>query len=105
AHYKVFVGQGAGFDGSPRGLRLVDIRDGTSNTLMAVETNDPVVWTKPDDIPFDPQKPLPKLTPMHAGGVSAAFFDGSVRFLSSAIDEKVLRALITVAGGEMIPIP
>jgi prepilin-type processing-associated H-X9-DG protein len=105
AHYKVFVGPAAGFDRSPRGRRLVDITDGTSNTLLAVETNDPVVWTKPDDIPFDLEKPLPKLTPIHPGGVSAAFFDGSVRFLSTAIDEKILWALITYAGGEVIPFP
>jgi len=104
-NYRVFVGKGAGFDGSPRGLRLVDIPDGTSNTLMAVETNDTVVWTKPEDIPFDAEKALPKLAPIHAGLVSAAYFDGSVRMLSAMIDEKLLRALITVAGGEMIPIP
>jgi hypothetical protein len=108
AHYKVFVGPGAGFDGSPRGLRLTDIRDGSSNTLMAVESGDAVVWTKPDDMPFDqfdPQKPLPKLTPIHPGIVNAVFFDGAVRSLSMTLDEKILRALITVAGGEAIPFP
>jgi hypothetical protein len=103
--YRVFVGKGAGFDGSPRGLRLQDIRDGSSNTLMAVETLDTVVWTKPDDIPFDPEKPLPKLTPMRAGAVIAAFFDGSVRVLTTTGDEKVLRAFITIDGREVIPIP
>src|SRR5207253_8597338 len=45
-HYRVFVGGGALFD-LAKPVRLVDTTDGTSNTLMVVETADTVVWTKP----------------------------------------------------------
>ncbi|MEI6527890.1 MAG: H-X9-DG-CTERM domain-containing protein, partial [Planctomycetota bacterium] len=36
-------------------------------------------------------------------GFNAAFFDGSVRFLSSSMDMDLLRALMTRAGGEQVP--
>ncbi len=38
----------------------------------------------------------------HAGGVNALFGDGSVRWVKSAIDPGVWRALGTVAGGEIV---
>jgi hypothetical protein len=34
---------------------------GTSNTLLFVETGEPVPWTKPAELPFDPVGPLPAL--------------------------------------------
>ena len=33
---------------------LMDFIDGTSNTILAVEANRGIPWTKPEDIPFDP---------------------------------------------------
>jgi prepilin-type processing-associated H-X9-DG protein len=37
----------------------------------------------------------------HPAGASGAFADGSVRFLSGTINAQVLRALTTIAGGEI----
>jgi prepilin-type processing-associated H-X9-DG protein len=101
-YYQVLVGGGALFDAGPKGPRLADITDGTSNTIMVAEGAAPVTWTKPDDLPYDPNKPLPKLGGHFPGGFNALFGDGSVRFLPQTIDEKTLRALITRAGGETI---
>jgi prepilin-type processing-associated H-X9-DG protein len=84
------------------GMSLVAIPDGTSNTLMVVEGGDPVIWTKPDDIPYDAKKPLPKLGGVFDDGFNALFCDGSVRFLKKTLKEDVLRALITANGGEAI---
>ena len=41
--------------------------DGTSNTGLVFEAGEPVIWTKPADLPFDEKKPLPKLGGMFGG--------------------------------------
>jgi prepilin-type N-terminal cleavage/methylation domain-containing protein/prepilin-type processing-associated H-X9-DG protein len=38
----------------------------------------------------------------HAGGANAVFADGSVRFLKADIDIRILAALVTRAGGEVV---
>ena len=60
-HYRVFTGKGTAFEGL-RGLRLKeDFPDGVDNTLLIVEANEAVPWTKPDELPYDSQSPLPRL--------------------------------------------
>jgi hypothetical protein len=99
--YQVFVGPGAVFDG-PRGISMAEVRDGTSNTLLIAEASEPVPWTKPQDLPFDPKGPLPKLGGLSKDGFHAAMVDGAVRFIPRTVGEKSLRALITRNGGEII---
>jgi prepilin-type processing-associated H-X9-DG protein len=102
SRYRVFVGNGALFeDKQPTGIRHVT--DGTSNTIMIVETRDTVPWTKPDDLAYDPKKPAPfGAGSFHPGGYNATFADGSVRFLRTTINLETLKALITRSGGEVI---
>jgi prepilin-type processing-associated H-X9-DG protein len=100
--YQVFTGKDTVFSGK-RGNTLIGISDGTSNTLMVVEAAKEVPWTKPDDLPFDPEaKLLPKLGGHFEGGFHAAFCDGSVRFIKNTIDLNTLKAIITQAGGEVV---
>jgi Protein of unknown function (DUF1559) len=98
----VFVGKGTAFEG-PEGLRLdCDFPDGTSNTFLIVEAGNPVLWTKPEDLPFDPHGPLPDLTGIHRDYFRASLADASVRNISRRISEKTLRAAITRNGDDLL---
>ncbi len=56
----VFKGPKSIFE-SEAGCQIQDVTDGTSNTILAFEMPMDTPWTKPDDIEFDPEKPLPPL--------------------------------------------
>lgn len=104
------VGAPGGKDGQsvtakPAAPMIMDITDGVSNTILLVESKRDVPWTKPEDIPFDANSPLRELQGFNENGFNAAFADGSVRFISKSIDQTVLKALITRAGGEAISFP
>jgi hypothetical protein len=96
--------KGTVFEGA-EGIRIRDIRDGMSNTLMFVEC-DPslaVVWTQPEDLRFDLENPSSGLDSRRNGGFIAAFCDGSTRTISASTDPPVLRRLVLRADGEAIP--
>jgi Protein of unknown function (DUF1559) len=100
-YYRVFHGKGAAFEGA-KGLKIADFTDGTSNTLLIVEADTPVPWTKPDELEFDAKKDLPKLGGLDKDNFYAAFADGSVKKLPKTIDKDKLKAYITRNGGEEI---
>jgi uncharacterized protein DUF1559 len=103
-HYRVFVGNGAAFE-LAKGTHLRDFRDGASNTVLVVQTADSVPWSKPDEIAYDPKAPLPKFGSFYGDGrFHAAFADGSVSPLRLNLPEFTLRAIITRAGGESVPL-
>jgi prepilin-type processing-associated H-X9-DG protein len=89
-------------------VKLRDVTDGTSNTIMVIETGDAnaVVWTKPDDWEVDPEPNMAGVLSNHAGnsgtGSNFGFADGSVRFLNERIKPATLRALLSRNGGEVI---
>ena len=103
-NYLAVTGEGTAFAGK-EGTKFRDVIDGTSNTIIVVETNADraVIWSKPDDLQFDPQQPLAGLGDLRPGGFQSLLMDGSVQFFAKTIDPEVLRALITIAGREAIP--
>jgi hypothetical protein len=98
----VFVGKGAAFEGR-EGLRLpADFPDGTSNTILIVEAGEPVPWTKPEDLAYDPNGPLPELRGLFKKGFRAGMGDGSMRWITKDMSEATLRAAITRNGGDTL---
>ncbi len=100
-YYQGFVGPGSVFDGE-EGTRIADAIYLASPTLMIVEAAEPVPWTKPEDLPYDKGKPLPKLGGQFEDGSYVALADGSARFLSGEVAPETLHALITRGDGEVI---
>jgi hypothetical protein len=96
----MFVGPGAFVNGNE--TRFQDIKDGTSNTFLFVEAAEGVPWTKPDDLVFDPTKPLPKLGQPTEESFLVCLCDGSVRSLRRDLKPESLKKMITLAGGEVI---
>lgn len=98
----VFIGKRAAFEGS-EGLRFPqDFPDGSSNTILLIEAGEPVPWTKPEDLPYDPDQPLPDLRSPFRGGFRVNMADGSMRWVSRDVSERTLRAAITRNGGEQL---
>ncbi|MGA2254577.1 MAG: DUF1559 domain-containing protein, partial [Thermoguttaceae bacterium] len=89
------------------GVGLADITDGTSNTIMVVEADDAhaVIWTKPEDLEFDPAKPGVGLTGQPAQGFNVALCDGSARFIPDTINSETLRNLVNRHDGNQVTLP
>jgi hypothetical protein len=103
--YLALTGPGSMFEGS-QSPRLLEIRDGTANTVAVVEANDTraVPWSCPDDLVYDPAAPINGLPGHHPGGFLALTCDGAVHFIGETIDPKTLLALFTFNGGERVDV-
>lgn len=89
--------------------RYQDIKDGTSNTMMFMEVNKKIgPWAKGGNstVRAFTKKPYINGPDGFGGatpnGVNAGMADGSVRFISKNVDPKILEALMTKNGGEII---
>lgn len=100
--YRLFVGGGALFK-EDEAVSKSDVKDGLSDTLMIVEAGQSVPWTKPDELAFGKNNPLPWLGGHYPDGFLASFAarrSGQVLpyFLSAAN----LRTLISRSGGDKV---
>ncbi len=104
--YLMPIGEGTLFFG-PKAPKWSDIHDGTSRTILVVEADEDqaVIWTKPDDLPYDPQQPARGLGGLFGEGFHAVFCDGSVYFIPLPQDPKILRTWFTSAAGDDAPDP
>ena len=87
----VFVGKDTAFEGK-EGLRLhEDFPDGTSSSLLLVEAGKPVPWTKPEELVYEPDGPLPELTCLFRDGFRAKWVDCSSTWIGKNTSEAELR--------------
>ena len=89
------------------GLRVADIRNGTSTTIMLVDvrTSKAVIWTEPADLKYDAKDSFRDLAQRHGGEIMVGMVDGTVHFLPKTIDKATMAALFTRNGGEKVDIP
>jgi hypothetical protein len=92
-YYQVFVGPHAAFE-KHQVMHLANFPDGTSNTILIAEAGSPVPWTKPEDLHFAADEPLPQLGGLFPDVFNAAFADGAVHTLWKRGDAETLRHLI-----------
>ncbi len=96
-------GPGTTFPGS-RGVKIQEILDGSSNTILVVDVNDgaAVPWTRPDDWPVTAPLDTRGLFGHHGDRTVVEFADGSVRTLKSTVTLRLWQAFITRDGGEVL---
>jgi hypothetical protein len=100
--YQTFSGEKALFGGKVKNPKLFAIPDGTANTGLVFEAGEPVIWTKPADMPFDEKKAVAKLGGLFDGMCNVVLCDGSVKTLKKGADEKELKNFIMPADGNVV---
>ena len=111
-HYQVITGPGTAFERPGLSWKM-DFPDGLSETLLVVEARDPVPWSKPVDLVYDSNGPLPAFSNHYKRrrywlcfevsakpGFVAGFADASCLLIPGDTEEKIIRAIITRNGGE-----
>lgn len=99
-HYQGFVGEQTAL-GTEDGVPMREFTDGTSPTLMIVETRSTVPWTKPLDITFEKPEDARRVTPFENTPLNFVTADGAVHSMDP-IDWENLSKLITRNGGERV---
>jgi len=113
-HWQGFAGPGTAFEPGATLQFGRDFPDGTGNTIFFVEASQRVPWSKPADIAYGPNIPLPDLGNSHlqrgqwpfhnsfvqTRGFVACMADASVRYIGADISEETLRALIVRNDGK-----
>ena len=104
--YVAVVGAGTAWPGATS-AKLADFSDGANQTIMLVEmVNSGIHWMEPKDLDFAKMpmainaKSGKGISGEHARGANVAFADGHIEFLKDDTSPALLRALLTIHGGE-----
>jgi hypothetical protein len=95
-YYQMFEGawpQLTKKDGNVR-LEMITKFKGLDSTGLVFEPGEPVIWSKPADMPFDQNQPLPKLGGIFNGESFVLMCNASVLFLRKDPDEEQMKYLI-----------
>jgi hypothetical protein len=111
-YYQAITGKGSAFE---EGSNIARLPHGTTNTVMVVEAGEAVPWTKPVDLEFDAEGPLPALGGVfqatgwgHNGqriksnGTVFGMGDGRVFFVDRDVSDETIRDLLSGNGGEAL---
>lgn len=101
--YVVPTGEGLIFGGR-EGTKIRDVKDGLSNTILAVEVvpERAVIWTKPDDWQVDMNDPLAGVKRTDRNGFTAAYCDGHVMYFPTNVEATDFKSVLTPAGGDAV---
>ncbi|QEG20546.1 hypothetical protein MFFC18_03950 [Mariniblastus fucicola] len=85
-----------------RGATFGEITDGSSNTIMILETSAAaaVPWTQPKDWQFDPDDPTRGVGDSFPGGFVVTFCDGATSFIDDGIGAQNMKSLVTRSEGD-----
>jgi prepilin-type processing-associated H-X9-DG protein len=90
--------------------KIVEITDGLANTIMLVEVADSNIgWAEPKDLEFDRTNftingsKRTGISSYHVGGANVALCDGTVRLLKNSTNPQLVKAMLTINGGESAP--
>ncbi|AMV28752.1 hypothetical protein VT84_30380 [Gemmata sp. SH-PL17] len=100
--YRVFYGGGAMFNEDGKPVRITDVTDGISNTIMAVHAVEEVPWAQPRELLYNPNAPLPQLWANNRPVTQVLMADGSVRMVKKTVSEQTLRNAITRSDGQRL---
>ncbi len=103
-NYLTFRDQDSVFPGTEK-ISYDNITDGADHTIMVVEANDSraVVWTKPDDLEYDPKRPLDGLVGLWPGAFLAVLCDAELRKSLRASTPRSCAAWSTVTTASRSP--
>lgn len=96
-HYQVITGPGTPFDGNKK-IGLRDLVRGSSNTILAIEAKEPVIWTKPADVTLPAEKSKLPALGLRMDGVLVLTFDAAVKLHRADEDPAELRAMMLLKG-------
>jgi hypothetical protein len=100
-HYQLFTGPGTPFNGKVGPRMPAGFPDGTSNTILIVEAAQGVPWSKPGDLVYAANRPVPALG-AQPNDFAVAMADGSTLVVPKTVSEKTLRLAINPADGQLL---
>lgn len=106
--YQGFTGEDTVWpDGPDAKVGFRDIVDGSSNTILIVESDESaaVEWSRPADIEFNPDVPIDQIGNFRVGVFNAVFCDGSSHAIDNFIDWESLSNLIMRNDGNIVNYP
>lgn len=100
--YQVVVGENTLFTGDEKGIKMRDVRDGLSNTVLFVDTmvKEAKIWTQPEDVKANDTRTANMILSKYDQRTLIAMADGSVRFITDDIQYKQIASAMTRSGGE-----